>query len=277
LPMSYINLSENLVPLTISKLMQMKLEGQKITSLTAYDASFAALFDRIGIEIILVGDSLGNVIQGHTSTIPVTIRDMAYHTECVARSVKRAFIIGDLPFASYSSVADAVKNSTALMQAGAQMIKMEGGSHLQEMIGVLTDHGIPVCGHLGLTPQSVNTLGGFKVQGKTADAAKIILEDALALEAAGAQLLVLEAIPSSLGAQITDALTIPTIGIGAGPDCSGQVLVMHDALGAFPGRKPKFVKDFLAISGTIEKAIALYIEEVKKGAFPAPEHCFISN
>jgi len=275
--MSYINLSENLVPLTISKLMQMKLEGQKITSLTAYDASFAALFDRIGIEIILVGDSLGNVIQGHTSTIPVTIHDMAYHTECVARSVKRAFIIGDLPFASYTSVADAVKNSTALMQAGAQMVKMEGGSHLQEMIKVLTDHGIPVCGHLGLTPQSVNTLGGFKVQGKTTDAAKKILEDALALEAAGAQLLVLEAIPSSLGAQITNALTIPTIGIGAGPDCSGQVLVMHDALGAFPGRKPKFVKDFLATTGTIEKAIASYIEEVKKGAFPAPEHCFVSN
>ena len=275
--MSYINLSENLVPLTISKLMQMKLEGQKITSLTAYDASFAALFDRVGIEIILVGDSLGNVIQGHTSTIPVTIRDMAYHTECVARSVRRAFIIGDLPFASYTCVAQAVQSSTALMQAGAQMVKMEGGSHLQEMIKVLTDHGIPVCGHLGLTPQSVNTLGGFKVQGKTADAAKKILEDALALEAAGAQLLVLEAIPSSLGAQITEALTIPTIGIGAGPDCSGQVLVMHDALGAFPGRKPKFVKDFLATTGTIEKAIALYIEEVKKGAFPAPEHCFISN
>jgi 3-methyl-2-oxobutanoate hydroxymethyltransferase len=275
--MSYINLSENLVPLTISKLMQMKHEGQKITSLTAYDASFAALFDRIGIEIILVGDSLGNVIQGHTSTIPVSIRDMAYHTECVARSVKRAFIIGDLPFASYTSVAEAVKNSAALMQAGAQMVKMEGGRHLQEMIAVLTHHGIPVCGHLGLTPQSVNTLGGFKVQGKTADAAKIILEDALALEAAGAQLLVLEAIPSSLGAQITDALKIPTIGIGAGPDCSGQVLVMHDALGAFPGRKPKFVKDFLASTGTIEKAIALYIEEVKKGTFPAPEHCFVSN
>jgi 3-methyl-2-oxobutanoate hydroxymethyltransferase len=275
--MSYINLSENLVPLTISKLMQMKQEGQKITSLTAYDASFAALFDRIGIEIILVGDSLGNVIQGHTSTIPVSIRDMAYHTECVARSVKRAFIIGDLPFASYTSVAEAVKNSASLMQAGAQMVKMEGGSHLQEMIEVLTQHGIPVCGHLGLTPQSVNTLGGFKVQGKTADAAKKILEDALALEAAGAQLLVLEAIPSSLGAQITDALKIPTIGIGAGPDCSGQVLVMHDALGAFPGRKPKFVKDFLATTGTIEKAIALYIEEVKKGTFPAPEHCFVSN
>jgi 3-methyl-2-oxobutanoate hydroxymethyltransferase len=275
--MSYINLSENLVPLTISKLMQMKQEGQKITSLTAYDASFAALFDRIGIEVILVGDSLGNVIQGHTSTIPVSIRDMAYHTECVARSVKRAFIIGDLPFASYTSVAEAVKNSASLMQAGAQMVKMEGGSHLQEMIEVLTQHGIPVCGHLGLTPQSVNTLGGFKVQGKTADAAKKILEDALALEAAGAQLLVLEAIPSSLGAQITDALKIPTIGIGAGPDCSGQVLVMHDALGAFPGRKPKFVKDFLATTGTIEKAIALYIEEVKKGTFPAPEHCFVSN
>ena len=275
--MSYLNLSENLVPLTISKLMQMKAEGGKITSLTAYDASFAALFDKVGIEVILVGDSLGNVIQGHTSTIPVSIDDMAYHTECVARSVKRAFIIGDLPFASYTSTAEAVSNSVKLMQAGAQMVKMEGGAHLCEMIEVLTHHGIPVCGHLGLTPQSVNTLGGFKVQGKSAEAAKKILDDALALEAAGAQLLVLEAIPSTLGALITESLKIPTIGIGAGPDCSGQVLVMHDAIGAFPGRKPKFVKDFLASTGTIEKAIELYIQEVKTGAFPAPEHCFLSN
>ena len=275
--MSYLNLSENLVPLTISKLMQMKAEGGKITSLTAYDASFAALFDKVGIEVILVGDSLGNVIQGHTSTIPVSINDMAYHTQCVARSVKRAFIIGDLPFASYTSTAEAVSNSVKLMQAGAQMVKMEGGAHLCEMIEVLTHHGIPVCGHLGLTPQSVNTLGGFKVQGKSAEAAKKILDDALALEAAGAQLLVLEAIPSTLGALITESLGIPTIGIGAGPDCSGQVLVMHDAIGAFPGRKPKFVKDFLASTGTIEKAIELYIQEVKTGAFPAPEHCFLSN
>jgi len=275
--MSYLNLSENLVPLTISKLMQMKAEGGKITSLTAYDASFAALFDKVGIEVILVGDSLGNVIQGHTSTIPVSVDDMAYHTQCVARSVKRAFIIGDLPFASYTSTAEAVSNSVKLMQAGAQMVKMEGGAHLCEMIEVLTHHGIPVCGHLGLTPQSVNTLGGFKVQGKSAEAAKKILDDALALEAAGAQLLVLEAIPSTLGALITESLGIPTIGIGAGPDCSGQVLVMHDAIGAFPGRKPKFVKDFLASTGTIEKAIELYIQEVKTGAFPAPEHCFLSN
>lgn len=275
--MSYLNLSENLVPLTISKLMQMKADGGKITSLTAYDASFAALFDKVGIEVILVGDSLGNVIQGHASTIPVSIVDMAYHTQCVARSVKRAFIIGDLPFASYTSTAEAVSNSVKLMQAGAQMVKMEGGAHLCEMIEVLTHHGIPVCGHLGLTPQSVNTLGGFKVQGKSADAAKKILDDALALEAAGAQLLVLEAIPSTLGALITESLKIPTIGIGAGPDCSGQVLVMHDAIGAFPGRKPKFVKDFLASTGTIEKAIELYIQEVKTGAFPAPEHCFLSN
>ena len=255
----------------------MKAEGGKITSLTAYDASFAALFDKVGIEVILVGDSLGNVIQGHTSTIPVSVDDMAYHTQCVARSVKRAFIIGDLPFASYTSTAEAVSNSVKLMQAGAQMVKMEGGAHLCEMIEVLTHHGIPVCGHLGLTPQSVNTLGGFKVQGKSAEAAKKILDDALALEAAGAQLLVLEAIPSTLGALITESLGIPTIGIGAGPDCSGQVLVMHDAIGAFPGRKPKFVKDFLASTGTIEKAIELYIQEVKTGAFPAPEHCFLSN
>jgi 3-methyl-2-oxobutanoate hydroxymethyltransferase len=275
--MTYLNLSENQTPLTVSKLLQMKQAGEKISSLTAYDASFAALFDRIGIDIILIGDSLGNVIQGHSTTIPVSIEAMIYHTECVARAVKRSFVVSDLPFATYASVEDAIKNSASLMQAGAQMVKMEGGRHLAQTIEVLTRNGIPVCAHLGLTPQSVNTLGGFKVQGKSEEAAKIILEDARILESAGAQLLVIEAIPSALGKEITDALTMPTIGIGAGPDCSGQVLVMHDALGAFPGRKPKFVKDFLAATGTIDKAVALYIEEVKKGAFPAPEHCFKSN
>ena len=275
--MAYLNLSEQQTPLTTSKIMQMKLDGQKITSLTAYDASFAALFDQVGVDILLVGDSLGNVIQGHSSTIPVTLQEMAYHTQCVARSVKRALIIGDMPFATYASPMEAVKNATVLMQAGAHMVKIEGGAYLKETVTLLVQQGIPVCAHLGLTPQSVHTLGGFKVQGKTAAAAQQMLVDAQALEAAGAQLLVLEAIPSSLGQTLTQALKIPTIGIGAGPDCSGQVLVMHDALGAFPGRKPKFVKDFLALTGTIEKAVALYIEEVRSGAFPAPEHCFASK
>lgn len=274
--MTYINLSEQ-APLTISKILQMKQDGQKIASLTAYDASFAAFFDRIGIDIILVGDSLGNVIQGHTSTLPVTIEDMEYHTQCVARNVSRAFIVTDLPFASYASPTQALENAAKLMRAGAQMVKIEGGAHLATSIELLVQQGIPVCAHLGLTPQSVNTLGGYKVQGKSSDAAMKMYEDALALEKAGAKLLVLEAIPNALGKHISESLNIPTIGIGAGPDCSGQVLVMHDAFGAFPGRKPKFVKDFLAPTGTIEKAVELYISEVKSGAFPAPEHCFSAD
>ncbi len=272
--MSYIDSNETIKALTISSLHKMYQAGEKITSLTAYDASFATMFDQIGIDIILVGDSLGNVIQGHTSTIPVLIQDMVYHTSCVSRNIKRSFLMADMPFASYADQSQALMNAALLMQAGAKMIKLEGGAWLAPIVEHLVRQGIPVCAHLGLMPQSVNTLGGFKVQGKSEAQSELMINEAKILENAGAQILVLEAIPSKLGKAITEAISIPTIGIGAGVDCSGQVLVMHDALGAFPGRQPKFVKNFLANTGTIEKAIELYIAEVKSGAFPAPEHCF---
>ena len=273
--MSYINPTDGKTSdVTVTNLQAMKQSGEKITMLTAYDASFAALFDRCGIETILIGDSLGNVIQGHTTTIPVTVDEVAYHTQCVSRGVKNSLVIADMPFASYGDKSSALKNAAQLMQAGAQMVKLEGGAWLTENIAHLVNQGIPVCAHLGLTPQSVNTMGGFKVQGKSKEAASQMITDAKALEKAGAQLLVLEAIPAALGKEITNALTIPTIGIGAGPDCSGQVLVMHDALGAFPGRQPKFVKNFLAQTQSIEEAVKLYRQEVKAGTFPAEEHCF---
>lgn len=273
--MSYINPTDGTSSnVTITHLQKMHANGEKITVLTAYDASFAALFDRCGIETILVGDSLGNVIQGHSTTIPVSIEQIAYHTTCVSRGAKTSLIIADMPFASYGDKSQALQNATILMQAGAHMVKLEGGSWLTEIIEHLVKQGIPVCAHLGLTPQSVNTIGGFKVQGKSKESAEKMIADAKTLQAAGAQLLVLEAIPSKLGKSITEALNIPTIGIGAGPDCSGQVLVMHDVLGAFPGRKPKFVKNFLQISTSLEEAIKLYRKEVKDGSFPAPEHCF---
>jgi 3-methyl-2-oxobutanoate hydroxymethyltransferase len=272
--MAYVDSNPSSQALTISSLMKLYHAKEKLTCLTAYDASFAALFDQQGIDMILVGDSLGNVIQGHQTTIPVQVEEMAYHTACVNRGLKRAYLIADLPFASYANMDDALFHAKALMQAGAKMVKLEGGEWFAPIVEHLVRQGIPVCAHLGLTPQSVNTLGGFKVQGKSLEQADRMLKDAKILEAAGAQMLVLEAIPASLGKTITESLGIPTIGIGAGPDCSGQVLVMHDALGAFPGRQPKFVKNFLSHSGSIERAIEHYIQEVKSGAFPAPEHCF---
>jgi len=272
--MSYIDSNEKIKALTISSLHKMYQAGEKITSLTAYDASFANLFDQIGVDIILVGDSLGNVIQGHATTVPVLMQDMVYHTSCVSRNIKRSFLMADMPFASYGDPSQALMNAAALMQAGAKMIKLEGGAWLAPIVEHLVRQGIPVCAHLGLMPQSVNTLGGFKVQGKSEAQSELMINEAKILESAGAQILVLEAIPSKLGKAITEAISIPTIGIGAGGDCSGQVLVMHDALGAFPGRQPKFVKNFLVSAGSIEKAIEIYIAEVKSGAFPAPEHCF---
>jgi len=272
--MSYIDSNEKIKALTISSLHKMYQTGEKITSLTAYDASFANLFDQIGVDIILVGDSLGNVIQGHATTVPVLMQDMVYHTSCVSRNIKRSFLMADMPFASYGDPSQALMNAAALMQAGAKMIKLEGGAWLAPIVEHLVRQGIPVCAHLGLMPQSVNTLGGYKVQGKSEAQSELMINEAKILESAGAQILVLEAIPSKLGKAITEAISIPTIGIGAGGDCSGQVLVMHDALGAFPGRQPKFVKNFLVSAGSIEKAIEIYIAEVKSGAFPAPEHCF---
>lgn len=259
---------------TIPSLNALRAAGQKITMLTAYDASFASLMDRCGVEILLIGDSLGMVCQGHTSTLPVTVADVAYHTAAVARGSKSAMVVADLPFGSYATPEDAYRNAVPLMQAGAHMIKLEGGAWLADTIKFLVERAIPVCAHLGLTPQSVHQLGGYKVQGKTAEGAELLKADALRVQAAGAALLVLEAIPAQLGKELTELLAIPTIGIGAGPDCSGQVLVMHDLLGVFPGRKAKFVKNFMDGQTSIDAAVTAYVAAVKDGSFPAPEHCF---
>ena len=262
-------------PITITKLLAMHAEGEKISMLTAYDSTMSALLNRCGVETILVGDSLGNVIQGHSSTTPVTVEQMVYHTECVARANTHAFLITDLPFASYGDPAQALESSAQLMRAGADMVKLEGGGDWQvDVISHLVKRSVPVCAHLGLLPQSVHVLGGYKVQGKSKDAASIMLEQALACQAAGAQMVVLEAIPSSLGEKITAELHIPTIGIGAGPDCSGQVLVLQDMLGISPGKPPKFVKNFMDGQHSVEAAIKAYIREVKSGKFPGPEYGF---
>jgi 3-methyl-2-oxobutanoate hydroxymethyltransferase len=262
---------------TISKLQEMRQAGEKIAVLTAYDASFAALMDQAGVDVILIGDSLGNIVQGEASTLPVTIEHMVYHTSCVAKGQASAFLIADMPFGSYSTPEQAMQSAAQLMRAGAHMVKLEGGAWLAETVKFLVERSIPVCGHLGLLPQSVHTLGGFKVQGKSTESAQTLINDAKALQEAGAQLLVLEAIPSDLGKKVTESIQIPTIGIGAGADCSGQVLVMHDMLGAFPGRSPKFVKNFLSGQGSIEEAFKCYVQEVKTGKFPGPEHCFKST
>lgn len=259
---------------SIPGLMSMREQGDKITMLTCYDASFASLMDRCGVEILLIGDSLGMVCQGHQSTLPVTIADIAYHTASVARGNQKALIVADMPFGSYATPEAAFNNAVPLIQAGAQMVKIEGGTWLLPVIKFLTERAIPVCAHLGLTPQSVHQLGGYKVQGKTTAAADLLKAEALAVQTAGATLLVLEAIPAALGKEVTDALTIPTIGIGAGPDCSGQVLVMHDLLGVFPGRKARFVKNFMDGQTSIDAAVTAYVTAVKDQSFPGPEHCF---
>ena len=259
---------------TILSLAKMRENNEKIVMLTSYDASFAGLVDDCGIDIILVGDSLGMVVQGHASTLPVTMDDMVYHTACVARGARFSMVIADLPFASYSTPEQALTHAAQLMRAGAEMVKLEGGQWLAETVHHLVEQGIPVCAHLGLTPQAVHQLSGFRVQGKTADSAERLLNDALALEQAGASLLVLEAIPAALGAKVTQALKIPTIGIGAGVDCSGQVLVLHDMLGVFQGHRPKFVKDFMQGQPSIQAAIVAYIQAVKSGQFPSTEHSF---
>jgi len=259
---------------TITQLHAMHQSGEKIAVLTAYESSFSALIDHAGIDAMLIGDSLGNVVQGHCTTTPVTMTDMAYHTQCVSRGNQTAFLIADMPFGSYSTPEQAMENAVLLMRAGAQMVKLEGGEWLVDTVKFLVQRSVPVCGHLGLLPQSIHALGGFKVQGKSPESAQQLVADAIALESAGAQMIVLEAIPSELGARVTQSINIPTIGIGAGPECSGQVLVMHDMLGAFPGRSPKFVKNFLEGQASIEAAVVAYIAAVKAGTFPSPEHCF---
>ncbi len=260
--------------ITIPALLTMRKNGEKITVLTCYDASFAALMDRCGIDVLLIGDSLGMVCQGHNSTLPVTIADIAYHTASVARGAKNAMVIADMPFGSYPTPESAFHHAVLLMQAGAHIVKLEGGAWLADTVRFLTERAIPVCAHVGLTPQSVHQLGGYKVQGKSIESADQLKADALALQAAGAALLVLEAIPATLGKETTEILAIPTIGIGAGPNCSGQVLVMHDMLGVFPGRKARFVKNFMEGQTNIDGAVTAYITAVKEGSFPAAEHCF---
>lgn len=260
--------------MTIPSLQALRQSNEKITMLTCYDASFAALLDRCGIETILVGDSLGMVCQGHTSTLPVSIPDIVYHTASVVRGNRTALILADLPFGSYPTPEIAFANAVPVMQAGAQMIKIEGGAWLVPTVRFLIERAIPVCAHLGLTPQSVHQMGGYKVQGKTSAAAEQLKADALALEAAGASMLVLEAIPAALGKEVTELLSIPTIGIGAGPDCSGQVLVMHDLMGIFPGHKARFVRNFMEGQTSIDAAVRAYAHAVKDRSFPAAEHCF---
>jgi len=259
---------------TINTLAEMRTRTEKIAMLTCYDASFAATMDNSGVDALLVGDSLGMVIQGHGTTLPVTMADIAYHTECVARGNHAAFLIADMPFGFYAMPEAALDNAALLMRAGAEMVKLEGGNWLAATVKMLVERGIPVCAHLGLTPQSVHQLGGFKVQGKTDAAAEKLLADALMLQDAGASLLVLEAIPSALADRVTQSLAIPTIGIGAGPACSGQVLVMHDMLGVFPGQRPKFVKNFMESQTDIAGAFSAYVSAVKDRSFPAPEHSF---
>jgi 3-methyl-2-oxobutanoate hydroxymethyltransferase len=261
---------------SLHRIREMHANGEKIAMLTAYDATFAALADEAGVDCILVGDSLGMLIQGHASTVPVTIDQMVYHTQCVARGNKTAWVIGDLPYGSYQqSTAQAIASATLLMQAGAHMVKLEGGGWTTEIVHALTQRGIPVCAHLGLTPQSVHALGGYRVQGKTDEQARRLHADACALADAGAAMLVLELIPEALAREVTQALPIPTIGIGASADCSGQVLVLHDMLGATRGKLPRFVKNFMTDAGSVGAAIELYVQAVKTGRFPVSgEHTY---
>lgn len=262
--------------LTVPALRRFKAEGQRIVAITAYDAGFARSVDAAGIDLVLVGDSLGMVCQGHDSTLPVTVDHISYHVACVARGLATALLVADLPFQADATPERALDAATRLLQAGAGMVKLEGaGPHKLAAIRFLAAREIPVSAHLGLTPQSVLRFGGFKVQGREAAAAKQLLADAQAVAEAGASLLVLECVPSALAAEITRASPIPTVGIGAGPHCDGQVLVLHDMLGLDTGhRRPKFVKDFLADSGSVAGAVRAYVDDVRDGRFPAAEHSY---
>jgi 3-methyl-2-oxobutanoate hydroxymethyltransferase len=263
-------------PITLPELGRMKRDGERIAMLTAYDASFAALEDRCGVDVMLVGDSLGNVIQGKTSTLPVTMEQMIYHTECVGHMAQRAMCVADMPFGSYQeSKEQALRNAVRLLAAGAEMVKLEGGEVMAATTHFLVERGIPVCAHIGLTPQSVHALGGYRVQGRGEEAAARMKRDALALEQAGAALMVLEMVPAALAAEITQLLKVcATIGIGAGKDCDGQVLVLHDMLGVYPGKKGRFVRNFMEGAASIDGAVTAYVQAVKDGSFPAPEHTY---
>lgn len=263
----------NVLAVTVQALHSMKKSGEKITCLTAYDASFSALLDTVGIDVLLVGDTLGMVIQGHSSTLPVTLDDMIYHTRCVTRGRQRAFVIADLPFMTYSDPHIAATNAARLLrEAGAQMVKIEG-SHI-ETVQFMVAQGIPVCGHLGLLPQSIHLVGEYKVQGKSTTDAELIFKQAHGLQQAGIGLLVLECVPATLAKTIAQTLTIPVIGIGAGVDCDGQVLVLHDMLGLNQGKKPRFVKNFMLGVSTISDAILAYQTAVKRAEFPSNEHSY---
>ena len=264
---------------TINTLKKMKQAGERITMLTAYDASFARLLDRAGVEVLLVGDSLGMVIQGHDTTLPVTMDQMVYHCACVARGVERAHLVGDLSFGAYQGSADeAVKNAVRLCaEGGCEAVKLEGGAEYAEVVQRIVRAGIPVMGHIGLTPQSVHKLGGYVVQGRNEDKAAKLLADAKALEAAGCYSIILEMMPAELSAEIARSVSIPVIGIGAGAGCDGQVLVIYDLLGMNPDFSPKFVKKYLDLGVLIREAVTSFCDEVKHGTFPAPEHTFSST
>jgi 3-methyl-2-oxobutanoate hydroxymethyltransferase len=262
-------------PVTLEALHAMKARGERIASLTCYDAAFARLLEAAGVELFIIGDSLGMVLKGYDSTVPVTMHDMVYHAANVARVGQRAYRVVDLPYHSYTDPAQALSNARRLVdEGGAHMVKLEGGSAMADTVAHLVGAGIPVCGHIGLLPQSVEQFGGYRVQGRDDASAAALRADALALEAAGAGLLVMECMPAPLAAEITHAAGIPTIGIGAGPACDGQVLVLHDMLGITAGRLPRFVQDFLAGDGSISGAVRAYVDAVKYGAYPAPEHCY---
>ncbi len=260
---------------TLTTLKALFARGEKIAMLTCYDASFALLLEAAGVDVLLVGDSLGMVLQGLDTTLPVTLDDMTYHTRCVARAAKQAFIVADMPFGTFQvSPEKTFEHAARLMAAGAQMVKLEGGAAMLETVRFLTSRGIPVCAHIGLTPQSVHQLGGYKVQGRDSAVAQQLLKDAAALEQAGAGMIVLEAMPSLLAAEITALLNIPAIGIGAGAACSGQVLVLYDMLDIYPGKKARFVKNYMQDAASIADAVSLYVAEVKNGTFPGQEHGF---
>ncbi len=260
---------------TISTLLRMKAQGEKIAMLTCYDAGFAQVVEAGGVDVMLVGDSLGMVIQGRDSTLPVTVDHMVYHTANVARARRRSFLVADMPFMSYSSPEIALLTASRLMgEGGAHMVKLEGGATQLETVERLTGQGVPVCAHLGLQPQSVHRLGGYRVQGREALVAEAMVSDSRALQAAGAQMLVLECVPSPLGRQIASALAIPVIGIGAGPGCDGQVLVLYDILGITTPPLPRFAADFHRGCDSVRAAVVAYVSAVRDGRFPGPEHCF---
>lgn len=261
--------------ITLTHLQKMKLRGEKIAMLTCYDATFAHESSHAGVDMLLIGDTLGMILQGHDSTLPVTLDDMAYHTASVKSGNAGSFIIADLSFMTYASPEQALQSSARLMQAGAQMVKLEGGEWLCESVRQLTRNGIPVCAHIGLTPQSVNVFGGFKVQGRGQEQAQTLIDASIKLEAAGAAMILVEAVPSSVGKALSEAVAVPVIGIGAGVDTDGQVLVLHDMLGlSITGRAPKFVRNFMSGQESIQAAIQSYVAAVKDRSFPAAEHCY---